>query len=92
MKLNTTKGKKIDTKKMSDKDAAIHEAVAKLLKVCKQYNAPLYCRAIIGKRKYCGAQFFGEKGQEDGEFMLELFNDYIERVTKGEVVLFKIKK
>lgn len=91
MTFETNKGK-VDTKKLSDKDAAIHEAVANLYKVCQQYNVPMFCRAILHEKRYCGAQFFGSKKPSEVNFMFDLMGKFVEDSSGGDVVMVRVKK
>ncbi len=92
MKIKTTNGETIDTKKLSDKEAEVSEAVNNLFEVCKRYNCSLLTKVIISDTKYIGAenQMIGPKGEESMDFMFNLLNYFCMEKTGGQVRLVKL--
>lgn len=91
MEITTTDGKKVDTKDLTDTSAEVHEKVVELHDLCKKYNLPMFCRVVLNNDKYCGAQTFGDEASNKLDFMLELINEYVSKLTNGTVGLFKVK-
>jgi hypothetical protein len=91
MKIETIEGKTIDTEKLTDENAEIHEALNALYETCKKYNKTFLCRIALAKNKSLGANFTHKGKSEDvGQTVLYLFaliQQYLEESTGGAVSL-----
>jgi hypothetical protein len=93
MKIADVDGKVLDTDKMSDKKAAIVEAINNLYKVCEQYNITFIARAIVSTNNFVEANYL-RKGdpksvEQDGLFLVTLLNDYVSRVSGGQYAIME---
>lgn len=75
---------------MGDRDAALHEALAKFEKICKKYDASMVCRIILNNKKFCGAQTYSANKEQDLEFIYELLNDYVRGNSNNNVRMVKV--
>ncbi len=82
MKIETVDGKVLDTAKMSDKNAEIHECIENLYNLCKLYNVPLFCKAILPD-SVLGAFHGGTDKEKNTQMMFFLLDDFIQKSTNG---------
>lgn len=47
MKIPLTSGGVVDTNKLSDRDAALHEAVSNLYLTCEKFNVTGFCKVVL---------------------------------------------
>lgn len=97
MKVNLENGTVLDTDKLSDKDAEIHEALVNLYNICEKYNVTSVTRIILNDKKFVGTKTFkrdvkGEPIVEDVDFLFNSLNHYLQDVTNGEVMLIRKMK
>jgi len=86
---------KLDTSKMTDKEADISSALQNLFDVCTRYNVTSFARIIFNKKRFVGAETHvvgnDQQKKENLEFLMETFNNYTVKITAGQVVLARIK-
>ncbi len=82
MKIETVDGKVLDTAKMSDKNAEIHECIDKLYTLCKIYNVPLFAKAILPD-SVLGAFHSGKDKEKGTEMMFFVLDDFVQKVSNG---------
>jgi hypothetical protein len=92
MKIQTVDGKTIDTEKLSDSHAELHEAVNNLFKICERYNKTMVCRVVLETGKdSLGANYTANLPEDQrGENVLHLLGmigEYLESSTGGAVTI-----
>ena len=85
----------VDTDHLTDKEAAISEAIANLHKICQQFNVTSFTRVVLDNRKFMG-QTTVIKGtdmqiQQDFDCLMLDINQFVTKVTNGQVVLMRAK-
>jgi hypothetical protein len=84
----------IDTDKLTDKEAAVFEALNNLFKVCEQFNLTSFVRILVDKKKFVGMNTIvniEKQKDDDYDFLLNTINDYVEKISNGQVTLMRQK-
>ena len=91
MEISLKDGLTLDTNKLSDRDAAIHEALNNLYKVCKQFGAMSFARVIMNKTQFIGMNTMGvgddKAKQMDYELLMESLGKFINESSSGKLAL-----
>lgn len=78
----------VDTDKLNDKDAAIHEALENFYQVCKQYDVSAIVRLALNDKTFLSLQTVPkseEKKNKDYTFLIGVLAAWLERVTQGRL-------
>ena len=90
MKIEMDDGIQVDTDKLTDKDAAISEALDNLYKVCKQYDITSFTRLLIDEGKYMGMNTVTKNPkrlQNDYDFLMETIAKFVDSTSQGKLAL-----
>lgn len=90
MKIELDNGIIADTDKMTDKEAAISEAIHNLYKVCRQYDTTSFVRILVDQKKYMGLNTVTkdkERIQTDYDFLMETIAKYVDSTSGGQIQL-----
>ena len=90
MKITLENGVTVDTDKMSDKEAAISEAISHLYQTCRQYGVTSFTRVIIDKKKYMGMSSTTNdttRTKMDYEFLIETIAKFLMESSNGNIAV-----
>lgn len=89
MKIPFEDGIIVDTDKLSDKDADIHEAIHNLYNVCRKYGVTAFTRVILNKKKYVGMTTVTKQKDSsfDFDFLMEAINKFVMEISNGKIAL-----
>jgi hypothetical protein len=88
MKIPFEDGMIVDTDKLTDKDAAVHEAIHNLSKVCRKYGVTAFTRVILNHKKYVGMNTITKdktRVQADMDFLMEAIAKFCHDVSGGQI-------
>jgi cyclophilin family peptidyl-prolyl cis-trans isomerase len=90
MKITLENGITVDTDKMTDKEAAISEAISHLYQTCRQYGVTSFARVIIDKKKYMGMSSTTNNSKQtlcDYEFLVETMALFLRETSNGTIAV-----
>jgi len=93
MKIKFTSGTEIDTNKLSDRDAELHEAVKNLTDICHKYGFTSFLRVILNKEDVLEMQTIiddKEKMQVDLSILMSSISTWVSQSTSGELAVVKL--
>ena len=89
MKIKLADDKVIDTDKLSDRDAEIHEALDHLYKVCERYNIIALSRVVLNNKEHIGMlhlpQDSDEKTQQSYNILVAGLAEWISKTSEGRL-------
>ena len=84
----------VETDKLTDKEAAIIEAINALHRVCQKFNVTSFTRVIMDDKNFLGQNTVVKNEKQlpkDFDFLLRTINNFIEKITLGQASVMRIK-
>jgi benzoyl-CoA reductase/2-hydroxyglutaryl-CoA dehydratase subunit BcrC/BadD/HgdB len=93
MKIELLNGHILDTEKLSDKEAAIHEAMNNLFEVCKKYGISAFATAVVGKERFIHMKSITKNPNDEVKIdeyntLFASINKFLQESSDGKVKIF----
>jgi hypothetical protein len=89
MKIPLTNGRSIETDKLTDKSAAIHEAINHLYLTCEKFNVVGFAKVVLQENEGLGMLFIPQQSEdirsEEYSKLISSLADWIDKTSGGRL-------
>lgn len=93
MKIELKSGITVDTHKMTDRDAEIHEALNNLFQVCKKHNVASFLRVVLSKNNHVGMHTMPDdpnRVQDEYSHLIHSLAEWVAKTSDNQLQLVEV--